>query len=44
VVLKINSPGGSPVQAGYVYDEIKRQRGLHSNIKIYAVITDLGGF
>ncbi|MCT9824836.1 S49 family peptidase [Pseudomonas veronii] len=42
VVLKINSPGGSPVQAGYVYDEIKRQRGLHSNIKVYAVITDLG--
>ena len=42
VVLKINSPGGSPVQAGYVYDEIKRQRGLHTNIKVYAVITDLG--
>ncbi len=42
VVLKINSPGGSPVQSGYVYDEIKRQRGLHTNIKVYAVITDLG--
>ncbi len=42
VVLKINSPGGSPVQAGYVYDEIKRQRGLHTNIKVFAVITDLG--
>ncbi|CAD0264222.1 putative peptidase [Pseudomonas veronii] len=42
VVLKINSPGGSPVQAGYVYDEIKRQRGLHTDIKVYAVITDLG--
>ncbi|WP_426158045.1 signal peptide peptidase SppA [Pseudomonas sp. TSRC2-2] len=41
VVLKINSPGGSPVQAGYVYDEIKRQRSLHSNIKVFAVITDL---
>jgi protease IV len=42
VVLKINSPGGSPVQAGYVYDELKRQRGLHPQIKVYAVITDLG--
>ncbi|HHQ2714468.1 TPA: signal peptide peptidase SppA [Pseudomonas aeruginosa] len=42
VVLKINSPGGSPVQAGYVYDELKRQRALHSEVKVYAVITDLG--
>ncbi|WP_095158301.1 S49 family peptidase [Pseudomonas sp. Irchel 3E13] len=42
VVLKINSPGGSPVQAGYVYDEIKRQRVLHEGTKVYAVITDLG--
>ena len=24
VILRINSPGGSPVQAGYIYDEIKR--------------------
>lgn len=24
VILRINSPGGSPVQAGYVYDEIKK--------------------
>ena len=29
VVLRINSPGGSPVQAGWVYDELKRQRALH---------------
>jgi protease-4 len=42
VVLRINSPGGSPVQSGYVYDEIRRLRGLHPNIKVYAVITDLG--
>ena len=28
VILRINSPGGSPVQSGYVYDEIKRLRGL----------------
>ena len=42
VILKINSPGGSPVQAGYVYDEIKRLRELHSDIKVYAAIADLG--
>jgi protease IV len=42
IVLRINSPGGSPVQSGYVYDEIRRLRGLHPNIKVYAVITDLG--
>ncbi|AVO58061.1 signal peptide peptidase SppA [Pseudomonas chlororaphis] len=42
VVLRINSPGGSPVQSGYVYDEIRRLRGLHPNTKVYAVISDLG--
>jgi protease-4 len=26
VILRINSPGGSPVQSGYVYDEIRRLR------------------
>ena len=42
VVLRINSPGGSPVQAGYVYDEIRRLRAEHPDIKLYAVIADLG--
>lgn len=42
VVMRINSPGGSPVQAGYVYDEIKRLRGLHPEKKVYAVISDIG--
>lgn len=42
VVLRINSPGGSPVQAGYVYDEIKRLRQLHPQKKLYAVISDIG--
>ena len=42
VVLRINSPGGSPVQSGYVYDEIRRLRGLYPQVKVYAVITDLG--
>lgn len=42
VVMRINSPGGSPVQAGYVYDEIRRLRAEHPDTKLYAVITDLG--
>lgn len=47
VIMRINSPGGSPVQAGYINDEIKRLRGLHPDIPIYAVVTDLcasGGY
>ncbi|GAB3387592.1 S49 family peptidase [Azotobacter armeniacus] len=42
VVLRINSPGGSPVQSGYIYDEVRRLRAVHPDIKLYAVITDLG--
>ena len=38
VILRINSPGGSPVQAGYINDEIKRLKGLHPNIPVYAVV------
>lgn len=42
VVLRINSPGGSPVQSDYVYREIRRLRGLHPNIPVHAVIVDVG--
>ncbi|NQD80678.1 signal peptide peptidase SppA [Pseudomonas seleniipraecipitans] len=42
IILRINSPGGSPVQSGYIYDEIRRLRGEHPDIKVYAVISDLG--
>ena len=42
VVLRINSPGGSPVQSGYVYDEIKRLRTLYPDTLLYAVISDIG--
>ena len=42
VILRINSPGGSPVQAGYVYDEIRRLRKAHEKIPVYAVIADIG--
>ncbi|MBN4079595.1 S49 family peptidase [Beggiatoa alba] len=47
VLMRINSPGGSPVQAGYVYDEIKRLRQKYPDIKLYAVIADIcasGGY
>ena len=47
VVMRINSPGGSPVQAQTVYDEMKRLRQLHPNIPLYAVIEDVcasGGY
>ena len=41
VILRANSPGGSPVQAGYVYDEIKRLREKYPAKKLYAVISDI---
>jgi len=41
VILRINSPGGSPVQSGYVYDEIKRLKETR-DLPVYAVIMDLG--
>ncbi|MDM7941543.1 MAG: S49 family peptidase [Hydrogenophaga sp.] len=39
VVLLINSPGGSPVQAGIINDEITRLKGIH-NKKVYAVVEE----
>ncbi len=39
LVLLINSPGGSPVQAGLIYDEITRLRALH-NKPVYAVVEE----
>jgi len=47
VVLRINSPGGSPVQAGLINDEIRRQRALHPKIPLYVVVEDMcasGGY
>lgn len=47
VILRINSPGGSPVQAGYIYDEIKRLRVKYPEVPLYAVIGDIcasGGY
>ena len=47
VILRINSPGGSPVQSGYINDEIVRLRALHPDIPLYAVLMDVtasGGY
>ncbi len=47
VILRINSPGGSPVQAGQMYDEIKRLLGLHPKTPLYVVVDDIcasGGY
>ncbi|WP_324780845.1 S49 family peptidase [Thiobacillus sedimenti] len=47
VILRINSPGGSPVQAGQIHDEIKRLRKLHPGIPLYVVVDDIcasGGY
>jgi protease-4 len=47
VILRINSPGGSPVQAGYINDEIERLREKYPDKPIYAVVTDMcasGGY
>lgn len=42
VIVRINSPGGSPVQAGIIYDEMRRLRAEHPDKKLYAVISDVG--
>ena len=47
VIMRINSPGGSPVQAGQINDEIRRQRALHPKIPFYVVVDDIcasGGY
>lgn len=47
VILRINSPGGTPVQAGYIYDEILRLREKYPDTLLYAVVSDMaasGGY
>lgn len=47
VILRINSPGGSPVQAGQINDEIRRLRALHPDTPLYVVVEDVcasGGY
>jgi protease-4 len=45
--MRINSPGGSPVQAQSIFDEMKRLRQKYPEIPLYAVVEDLcasGGY
>ncbi|MFN5512239.1 MAG: S49 family peptidase [Burkholderiales bacterium] len=47
VILRINSPGGSPVQAGQIHDEIRRLRAAHPDIPVHAVVDEIcasGGY
>ncbi len=47
VIVRINSPGGSPVQAGYIFDEMRRLRAKYPEIPLYAVVEDVcasGGY
>ncbi len=47
VILRINSPGGSPVQSSYINTEIRRLREKYPDKPLYAVVTDMcasGGY
>lgn len=47
IILNINSPGGSPVQSAYIYDEIRRLKEKHPDMPIYSVVSDIcasGGY
>lgn len=47
VILRINSPGGSPVQAGIINQEIRRLRNRYSDKPLYVVVDDIcasGGY
>ncbi len=47
IIIRCNSPGGSPVQSGYIYDEIRRLREKHKDKPVYAVAADIcasGGY
>ncbi|MCX7180199.1 MAG: S49 family peptidase [Proteobacteria bacterium] len=47
VILRINSPGGSPVQSGMINDEIGRLRTKFPNVPFYVVVEDIcasGGY
>ncbi len=47
IILRFNTPGGSPVQAGIINDEIVRQKKLHPKIPVYGVVEDIcasGGY
>jgi protease-4 len=41
IILHSNSPGGSPVQSAYVYEEIRNIKKAHPELPIYAVVSDM---
>jgi len=41
IIIRANSPGGTPVQAAYINDEIRRLRKKYPKIPVYAVIEDV---
>lgn len=41
IILHSNSPGGSPVQSAYVYEEIRNIKKEHPDLPIYAVVSDI---
>lgn len=47
IILRMNSPGGSPVQSAYIYEEIRRLKKLRPELPIHAVVADMcasGGY
>ncbi len=47
VIVRVNSPGGSPVQAGQIHQEMRRLRALHPTTPLYVVVEDVcasGGY
>jgi protease IV len=47
IILHLNTPGGSPVQAAYVFEEIMRLKKKNPQVPIYAVVSDIcasGGY
>ncbi|WP_340122656.1 signal peptide peptidase SppA [Methylobacter svalbardensis] len=41
IILHANSPGGSPVQSSYIYEEIRKIKKEHPSLPIYAVVSDI---
>src|SRR5690606_25731183 len=47
VIVRVNSPGGSPVQAGQIHQEMRRLRARHPKTPLYVVVEDVcasGGY
>jgi protease-4 len=41
IILRMNSPGGSPVQSAYVFEEVRRIKALKPKLPIHAVVADM---